>query len=114
MCAKKSTSANNLVIQSTYPTLASAIAFQQEEMGQKVIVKFARSRTEHLIKGNKKKLRELGQRVVNNDEMTPLRGKVIYYVRQKEEAARVSSVYEKIIVYLKSSDKLEFTNLFKL
>ena len=38
----------------------------------------------------------------------------MYLIRQKEEVASVIAVNEKIIVYLKSSGKLLFKNLFEL
>ena len=61
---------------------------------------------------NKKKLKEMGQRNFLNDDVPPLRAKVMFLISQKQEVASVNIVNETIIVYLKSSDKLVFNNLF--
>ena len=62
--------------------------------------------------GEKEKFR--GRRLFINYDETPLRGKVIYLIRQKKKVASMSTVNETIIVYLKSSDKLVFNKLFEL
>ena len=79
---------------------------------KRIILKFVRRQTKHLIMGKKKKLREMGQRLFI-DDVTPQRGKVMYLNRQNEEIASVTNLKEKIIVYLKSSDKLVLNSLFE-
>ena len=59
--------------------------------------------------GNEK-LKEMGQRLFINDDVTPLRGKVVYLIRQNEELASVTTVHGKLMVCLKSSDNIVFKN----
>ena len=60
-----------------------------------------------------KKLKEMGQRhFINGDEVTLLRGTVMFLLVKKQEVASVNTVNETIIVYLKCSNKLVFNNLF--
>ena len=48
-----------------------------------IVVKCFKRHTNHLIIGNKKNLRKMGQRLFINDDLTPLRGKVMYLIRKK-------------------------------
>ena len=56
----------------------------------------------------------MDQRLFFNDDVTPLGEKVMFLIRQKEKVAILNTVNDKIIVYLKSSNKLVFKNLFEL
>ena len=76
--------------------------------------KLVRRKTKRLIMGNQKKLKKMGQQLFINDDVAPLRGKVTYLTRQKEEMASLTTVNEKIIMCLKSSDKLVFNTLFEV
>ena len=79
-----------------------------------IIVKFVQTQTKHLIMGNKKKLIEMDQRLFIHADITPPRGKVMHFIKRKEDVASVTNVNEQIIVYLKSSDKFSFNNFFEI
>ena len=65
-----------------------------------IMLKFVRTKSKHVIMGNKEKLREMGQRVFNSDAVTPLRLKILYFIGQKEKVAILTTVNEKLIMYL--------------
>ena len=82
--------------------------------GPKNIVNCVMRQTNHLIMGNKRKLKEMSHRIHIKDDFTTLKGKVIYFIRQKKDVASVTTVNEKVLVYLNPSDRFVFNNLFEL
>ena len=82
--------------------------------GPKGIVIYVMRQTNHLIMGNKRKLKEMSHRLHIIVDFTTLKRKVIHLIRQKKDVASVTTVNEKVLVYLNSSDRFVFNNVFEL
>ena len=77
-----------------------------------LIAKFFRRDTKHQLMKHKRSLKETSISV--NDDLTPLRAKIIRDLRSKDDVRGVVIANEKIIVFMQDNQKLLFDNLYKL
>ena len=79
-----------------------------------VIVKFVRRELKHRVMSCKRKLKENADMIFINDDITPLRARLAYALRRREDINGVHFINEKLILYTKTNEKLVFENLFEL